>query len=275
MPGETCITVPSNASTAATGPESGMREPEPAARPGHADLAAVQVAGEDDIDPPGSEPGQDVGEMAEQDAQIGAHVEVRGGVVVRLAEVALGGGAGQREAPAVERELRRRAIEQLEAAEVAGVPALRERIAAAREVVVAEHGVGAVAGGRDELGGGRREPRSGPAACDEIPRDRNEVGLQLARPLRAPAEQAEPRPEARVHVRDMQDRERLELARQAGDGEIAHAFAERQGLCAGGRDSRCGCGCQRFLPSHHRWYSRSRNAAGSAAREAAALELQN
>ena len=67
----------------------------------------------------------------------------------------------------------------VEAAEIARVPALRERIAPACEVVIPEHGERTVAGGRDELGGRRCEPRSGPAARHEVTGHGDEVGLEL------------------------------------------------------------------------------------------------
>ena len=233
------MTVPSQASSAEIGPERGCARP--MRPPGHGRQicppwrcpASTRCA------QPEREPGQDVGEVAEQDAQVGAHVEMRGGVVV-----AARAGVRSAEAPAIETRrpfsetLRRRAVEQLEPAEVLGVPALRERVAAVREVVVAEHGERAVARGRDELGGGRGEARSSPAARDEIARDRDEVGLELGGPFDAAAQQDEAGPVARVDVRDVHDGEAVELARDAAERDVAHPLPERERLRSGGGDAR-------------------------------------
>ena len=74
------------------------------------------------------------------------------------------------------------------------------------------------------------KPGSGPAASDEIARDGDDVGLELRRPARAAAQQRQARAEACVHVGDVQDREPVEIAREAGQRKLAHPPAQRQRL---------------------------------------------
>ena len=131
-----------------------------------------------------------------------------------------------------------------------GVPALRERIVPAREVVVAEHGDRRVARRGHELGRRRREARGRATARDEVARDRDDVGLELAPPTRrSGATACRPGPEARVHVRDVQDREPVELARERRQRDVAHALPQRERLRSGGRDARRGRRGEASLPS--------------------------
>ena len=136
---------------------------------------------------------------------------------------------------AVHRPLGRGPVEQLEAAEVGCVPALRERVAATSEIVVPERGERPVAGGCHEIGGRRREPRSGVAARDEIAGEGNHVGLDLGRPHGAAAHEREPRSVPRVHVGDVHHREPVEIDREARERHVAHALPERQRFRSRGR----------------------------------------
>ncbi len=122
--------------------------------------------------------------MAEQDAQLGARIDVIGRVVGRLVHDALGRRTREAHAVALDGELDRTAVEQRQASEIVGLPALRERIVPAREVVVAEHGDRRVASGGHELRRCGREARRGAAARDEVARDGDDVGLELCRPAR-------------------------------------------------------------------------------------------
>jgi hypothetical protein len=51
-----------------------VREAQPAAGPGHADLARVQVAGENEVEGSFGQPIDDIREVAEEDAQVGVVV---------------------------------------------------------------------------------------------------------------------------------------------------------------------------------------------------------
>ena len=160
--------------------------------------------------------GQRIREVAEQDAQVGAgsrwaQGRSRARPIMRAAEAP----ARQTRWPSTGAPSHVPSS-SVEPAEIACIPALRERIVAACEVVVAEHGERRVAGRGHELGRGRREPRSRAAACDEVARDRDDVGLELAPPSSRSGAAAEPGPIAGVHVGDVQDREPVEIARKAG-----------------------------------------------------------
>ena len=94
---------------------------------------------------------------------------------------------------AVDHQLERDAVEQREPAEIVGVPALGERIAPAREVVVAEHRDGRVTRRGHELGGRGCESRGCAGGAHEIARDGDDVRLELLGPARAPAQQRQAR----------------------------------------------------------------------------------
>ena len=71
-PGEVCMTVPLQASTRRHRARARMREPDAPAGPRQADLAAVEVSREHELDAPRAQPGQRVREVAEEDAQLRA-----------------------------------------------------------------------------------------------------------------------------------------------------------------------------------------------------------
>ena len=125
----------------------------------------------------------------------------------------------------------------VDAAEVARVPALRERVAAAREIVVAEHRDGAVARRAHELGSRRpRSPAPARRRATRSPVTATMSGSSSLAHSRAAAQQGEARAVARVHVRDVQDREPVEGSSGSRDRDLAHAPAQRQRLRSGGRD---------------------------------------
>ena len=204
-----------------------MREPEPASRIRDDDLPRVVVPGKDQMEHLRDAP-HDSREVAEKNAEIRGRVGQR----VRSCRprgIGLRADADDLDAPPAQLHLDGLVAEErhvLERADRVGVDPLRERVAAVREVVVAEHDVGGRKVGEQTLElAHSRSPR------DEVARDADEVRSALDHPVDRLAHGSQAaRRNTEVQIGEVRDTKAVELGRQTRELDVDHLSPQPAGL---------------------------------------------
>ena len=191
-------------------------QPHLAAGRGDADLSAVQVPCEDQVELARCERPHVVREVHEQDAEVRVRVGQR---AVRL-PVAPRIAPGHLDPPAVVPDAHGLVLQEHRRVHPAQVGGTAEGIPGRSHVVVPEHGVGAVAWMKPAELPPQRAHAALPA--DEVAGDGDEVELLRRRPVDGLAEGAAvQRDGAEVEVGDVQDPQAVELRRETLHGRVA------------------------------------------------------
>src|SRR5581483_6561265 len=192
-----------------------VRERHLAARIRQADLPVVEVAGEDEVELARLENVEDAWVVAEEDREVRAGLRRRGEVVRVAARPASQDQpricARDPDVQAAHLPHARLVAEQHRRAELLQIRLPRLRVAADRDVVVAEHGEDRLRQDADDAAQHRLAARM----REEVTRDGDEIRPPLLDPLDGSPSRAEPRRgNAEVEVREVRDPEPVELLRQ-------------------------------------------------------------
>ena len=216
-----------------------MRAAQLATRVRHADLAVVDVAGEDEVEGSGGQAVDDVGVVRQQDAQLAAGVGEPRHPTVAAGDQRRRVHPGDLHVTVAQAHHAGLVVEQRCARQARHRSAARERVAGAGDVVVAEHRVAGWQTG-DQLAQARLTPR----VRQQVARDQRQVGLLGDRPRHRLLDgAAATRRHPEVEIREVRDAQAVQLGRQPRQLEAHHPDA--QPACfEPAPEERCRSGCQ-------------------------------